>query len=106
MLLNEANKDKISLNKLIELTSINPAKRFKIKNKGLIKENYDADLVILDVNLKKEVKREELYTKCGWSPFEGRLLMGWPIITIVNGNIVYNNGVIYEKIKGKEVMFY
>src|SRR3989338_576690 len=67
LLLDAANRKKITLQQVIELTSKNPAKIFKIKNKGEIKEGYDADLTVIDLNLKKQVKSDELFTKCKWS---------------------------------------
>jgi len=104
LLLDAYNKNKISLKKIIELTAENPAKIFGIRNKGKIKKGYDADLVVVDLELEKEVRNENLFTKCGWSPFNGLKLKGWPIMTIVNGNIVFENRKIND-IKGMEVSF-
>jgi len=104
LLLDAVNKKKLTLQQVIDLTSKNPAKIFKIKNKGAIKESYDADLVVIDMNLEKEVKADELLSKTKWSPFEGKVLKGWPIITIVRGNIVYDKGNIFE-IKAEEVKY-
>ena len=102
LMLDAVNKEKLSLQKLVELCCHNPAKIFKIKNKGHLEEGYDADLVIIDMNLEKEVKNEELFTKCGWSPFNGWKLKGWPVMTIVNGKIVFEEGKIND-IKAKEI---
>ena len=104
LMLDAVNKNRISLQKVIELCCHNPAKIFKIANKGYIAEEYDADIVIVDMNLEKEVKNEELFTKCGWSPFSGKVLKGCPVIAIVNGKIVYENGNVYD-IKAREVEF-
>jgi dihydroorotase len=105
LLLHASNNKKIELQKIIELCCENPAKIFKIKNKGFIKEGFDADLTIIDLNLEKEVKNGELFTKCGWSPFDGWNLKGWPTTTIVNGNIIFNNGKI-NNIVAKEVSYH
>lgn len=113
LLLNAVNEGRISLKKVQELCCENPAKIFGIKNKGFIKEGYDADLVILDLEMERIVENEKLFTKCKWSPFAGKKLKGWPIMTIVNGNIVYSysNSEGHEKIvlnkdyKGKEVIY-
>lgn len=109
LLLDAVNKKLIMLKKVQELCCENPANIFGIKNKGFIKENYDADLVIIDLNLEKVIKNNELFTKCRWSPFNGRKLKGWPVMTIVNGNIVYNynnsKAIISTIFKGKEVIF-
>ena len=65
---------------------------------ALIKDAY------IDLDLKKEVKNDELVTKCKWSPFDGWKLKGWPTHTIVNGNIIFENGNI-NKINGKGVSY-
>ena len=104
LMLDAVNRGKLTLQKLVEMTSRNPAKIFGIQNKGLLKVGYDADLVIIDMNLKKKVKNSELLTKCGWSPFNNKILKGWPIITIVNGNVVYGNSRIND-IKAREIRF-
>jgi dihydroorotase len=104
LLLNAVNEKKLTLKKLVQLCCENPAKIFKIKNKGFIKEGFDADLAIIDLELEKEVKNNELFTKCKWSPFDGWKLKGWPAATIVNGNIVFDNGKI-NKLRAKEVSY-
>ncbi|MBI4150207.1 dihydroorotase [Candidatus Woesearchaeota archaeon] len=105
LLLNEVNNGNLSLTKVVELTSINPAKIFGIKNKGFIKEGFDADLTIIDLNMVKRVNNDELFTKCKWSPFHGWKLQGWPVTTIVNGNVVFHDGEVNERYHGKEVQF-
>jgi dihydroorotase len=105
LLLNEVSKGRIDLKKIIELVCENPARLFKIKNKGKIEEGYDADLVLVDMSLEKEVINEEMESKCGWTPFVGKNLTGWPVSTIVSGNIVYNSLEINEQFKGKEINY-
>ncbi len=105
LLLNSSNNKKITLKKIIHLCCENPARIFKIKNKGFIKESFDADLTIIDLNLEKEVKNGELFTKCQWSPFDGWKLKGWPVMTIVNGNVIFENGKI-NKVSANEVSYY
>ncbi|MBD3309957.1 amidohydrolase family protein [Candidatus Woesearchaeota archaeon] len=104
LLLDAFNKRNISLSRIVELTSRNPARIFGLRNKGSISPGYDADLCILDLNMKKKVRNDELHTKCGWSPFDGWILKGWPMATIVNGNIVFEKGDIFD-IKAKEVEY-
>ena len=104
LLLHASNNKKIELKKIIQLCCENPAKIFKIKDKGFIKEGFDADLTIIDLNLEKEVKNDELFTKCKWSPFNGWKIKGWPVTTIVNGKIIFDNGKI-NNIAAKEVLY-
>ena len=104
LLLNALNEKKLILKKIIQLCCENPAKIFKIKNKGFIKEGFDADLTIIDLNLEKEIKNNELFTKCKWSPFDGWKLKGWPVVTIINGNLVFEYGKI-NNIVANEVTY-
>ena len=105
LLLNAVNNKKLTLQKVVELISEAPAKIFGIRKKGFIKEGYNADLVFVDMELEKEVRNENLFTKCRWSPFNGLKLKGWPVMTMVNGNLIYEDNKINEGIKGKEVVF-
>lgn len=104
LLLDAFNKNMITLQKIMELCCQNPARIFRIKNKGFLKEGFDADLVIVDLEKRQAVRNDDLLTKCKWSPFEGKILKGWPVATIVNGNVVYENGEIID-IKAKEVRY-
>ncbi|MFH1439776.1 MAG: dihydroorotate dehydrogenase electron transfer subunit [Candidatus Woesearchaeota archaeon] len=121
LLLNEINRGieaRITLKKVQQLCCENPAMIIGIKNKGFIKEGYDADLVVVDMEKEKIIKNKELLTKCRWSPFEGMKLKGWPVMTIVDGSIVFDDmnscddmnnndekNKICESVKGKEVIF-
>jgi dihydroorotase len=102
LLLNAVSERKLTLQKMVELVSTNPAKIFRLNNKGLIKEGYDADLTVVDMRLIKTVKDENMHSKCGWTPYNGMSLRGWPVATIVGGNIVYD-GAIHSEHRGREV---
>jgi len=102
LMLNAVNEGKISLARVQKLTSENPAKIFGIKNKGKIQVGYDADLTIIDMEKEQKVQNKDMLTKCKWTPFDGMKLKGWPVMTIVNGNIIYDNGKINE-ILAKEI---
>ncbi|MUG94441.1 dihydroorotase [Scytonema sp. UIC 10036] len=81
------------------------AKAYSIPNKGVIAPGYDADLVLVDLNTYHPVRPEELLTKCGWSPFEGWNLTGWPVVTIVGGQTVYEKGKLYTEVRGQALTF-
>ncbi len=81
------------------------AAAYCIPNKGAIAPGYDADLVLVDLNSRKKVRREELVTKCGWSPFEGWDLTGWAVTTIVGGEIVYHQGKLNTESRGRALTF-
>ena len=83
----------------------NPAKLFKVENRGFIKEGYYADLVLIDNSNSWTVSKENILYKCGWSPFEGIDFSSKITHTFVNGNLMFNNGVFNEDIKGKRLEF-
>jgi len=105
VMLNHVNEGKLSLQQLINLVCENPVRIFGIKNKGFIKENYDADFTIVDMNKKILIKDENIQSKCGWSPFNGVEFKGTPEATIVNGKIKMQNGKILGEAEGKPLEF-
>jgi dihydroorotase len=105
VMLTQAQQGKCTIAQVSHWMSTAVAKAYNIPNKGLIAPGYDADLVLVDVNNYRPVLREELLTKCGWSPFEGWNLTGWPVVTIVNGQIVYEKGKVNPDIRGKALVF-
>ncbi|MDJ0728913.1 MAG: dihydroorotase [Crocosphaera sp.] len=105
LMLTQAMAGKCSVSQVSHWMSTKPAEAYKIPNKGLIKPGYDADLVLVDLDNYCPVLREELQTKCAWTPFEGWNLTGWPVITIVGGNIVYERGKLNTEIRGKALRF-
>lgn len=99
------NKDKISMEKIVEKMCHNPAKIFKIENRGFIKEGYFADLVLVNPHMPWSVKKENIIAKCGWSPFEGVSFKSRVTHTFVNGKLVYANGKVKDIIAGERLTF-
>ena len=104
-MLNHVNDKKLSLNQLINLVCENPVKIFGIKNKGFIKEGYDADFTIVDMNKKIVVKNENIESKCGWSPFNSFEFKGTPVSTIIAGKIKMQDGKILGEPEGTPLKF-
>lgn len=96
---------KISVEKIVEKFCHNPAKIFKIRNRGFIKEGYYADLTIVNSHSPWNVQKENILYKCGWSPFEGTNFKSRIMHTFVNGKHVYNNGKIKPGIFGQRLLF-
>ncbi|GIN39663.1 allantoinase [Heyndrickxia oleronia] len=91
-------KRNLPLEKIVELTATNPAKLFKLENKGTIAPNYDADITIVNLNESFELKKEDLFYRHQHSPYVGKTYQGKVKTTIVNGQIVFENGkIIAEK---------
>ncbi|MBO5710754.1 MAG: amidohydrolase family protein, partial [Rikenellaceae bacterium] len=82
-----------------------PAELFLIKDRGYIKAGYYADIAIVDPNKPTIVSKENIYSKCGWSPLEGTKLSSSVETTIVNGHIVYDKGEFNLSSKGKALEF-
>lgn len=84
--------DLLDLPTVVRMTSENPAKIYGIEGKGGIQLGNDADLILVDLYGKKKVERSMLQSKCGWSPFEGELLQGWPVHVLLRGEVVIRDG--------------
>lgn len=104
-ILEKVKEGVISIEKAVEKMSHNPAKLFQIEKRGFIKEGYYADLVLIDPNKSQTVSKENILYKCGWSPFEGTTFSSTITHTFVNGNLIYNEGVFNNEIKGKRLTF-
>jgi dihydroorotase len=104
-ILEKVKEGVISIEKAVEKMSHNPAKLFQIEKRGFIKEGYFADLVLIDTNKPQIVSKDNILYKCGWSPFEGTIFSSSITHTFVNGNLIYNNGIFNDKIKGKRITF-
>ena len=105
VMLNHINDGKLSLEQLINSVCENPVSIFGIKNKGFIKEGYDADFTIVDMNKVIEIKNEKIESKCGWSPFHGYKFKGTPVSTIIAGEIKMREGKIIGKPSGLPMEF-
>ncbi len=105
VMLTQAKQGKCTVAQVAHWMSKAVADAYLIPNKGVIAPGYDGDLVLVDLENYKPVLRAELQTKCGWSPFEGQNLTGWPQVTIVGGQIVYERGQLYPEVRGEALKF-
>ena len=105
VMIDHVNNGKLTLNQLINLMCENPCRIFGIKNKGFIKEGFDADLTIVDMKKEVTIKNEMIASKCGWTPFNNYKVKGFPVGTIVNGILVMSDGKILVESKGKPLSF-
>ncbi|HVT27920.1 MAG TPA: amidohydrolase family protein, partial [Lacipirellulaceae bacterium] len=105
LLLNEVNRGRCTLQHVVQWMCDAPARVWDIVGKGRIAVGYDADLVLVDMNLTQMVRNEEQVAKCGWSPWHGEQLTGWPVHTWVMGHEVYNRGRFNLVHRGREAVF-
>jgi dihydroorotase len=92
LMLNEVHQGRCTLEQVVRWMCDAPARVWDIVNKGRIAVGYDADLVLVDLERSEEVRNERQVTKCGWSPWHGVRLTGWPVRTWVMGREVYRDG--------------
>ena len=105
VMLDHVNNGKLTLQQLINLMCENPCRIFGIKNKGYLKEGFDADLTITDMNKEVTIKNEMIASKCGWTPFNNHKVKGFPVGTIVNGHLVMSDGKVILESKGTPLKF-
>ncbi len=105
LMLQYVSEGKISIEKMVEKMCHAPAQCFQISKRGYIREGYFADLVLVKLNKPYNVTKGNILYKCGWSPFEGHTFPSTIETTIVNGNVVYENGVVNNTIKGARLLF-
>ena len=105
LMLDRVNRDLCTLPEVVYWMSESPAIIYKMHGKGRIEVGQDADLVLIDMSLKKKVTNGKLHTRVNWSPFDGMELQGWPVRTIVNGQTVFLNGEVNKSVRGKEICF-
>jgi dihydroorotase len=96
LMLNAVNENKLSLKRMVELVSENPARIFGLKNRGYIKEGFQADITVVDMGEKYTIKDEAQFSKCGWTPYHGFEVQGKPVKTFVNGVLKYDNGKFFD----------
>lgn len=99
------HQGKISLEKMVQKMSHNVADMFDVDRRGYIREGYFADLVLVDLDKPNTVNKENIWYKCGWSPFEGHTFKSSVTHTFVNGHLAYNNGTIDESQLGERLIF-
>lgn len=95
----------IPLEKIVEKMCHNPAALFNIKNRGFIREGYYADLCIVDPNRPWTVSKDNIIYRCGWSPLEGTTFRSKVRKTLVNGTIVFDDGIVNEEYRGRRLKF-
>ncbi|HEY4233910.1 MAG TPA: dihydroorotase [Lacipirellulaceae bacterium] len=105
LMLNEVRAGHCTLQQVVHWMCDAPARVWDIVGKGRIAVGYDADLVLVDLERSEEVRNERQVTKCGWSPWHGAQLTGWPVRTWVMGREVYRDGQFLTDGGGQEAQF-
>jgi dihydroorotase len=105
LMLDHMNAGRLTLQRLVDLTSAGAARLFGLTGKGRIAAGYDADFSIVDLDAEWTVTSDWLASRCGWSPFEGMRLKGRPIGTIIRGNRVMWDAELIGSPTGAPIRF-
>ena len=105
VMLDWCSKGALPLETVVKMTSETPAGLYGVDGKGRISPGFDADIAIVDLDASFEVNQSWLKAKCGWSPFEGRILTGRPVHTLVGGTVCVRDGELLGEPSGKMVRF-
>jgi dihydroorotase len=105
LMLDAARRGLCTLEQIVNWMCAAPARVWDIVGKGRIEEGYDADLVLVDLGRQATIHNTDQVTKCGWSPWDGVTLTGWPVRTWVMGRTVFADGRIDATVRGIEARF-
>jgi dihydroorotase len=105
LMLTEMKAGRCTLAEIQKWMCHGPAEAYGIRHKGKILEGWDADLTLVDMEHARPVRNEEMFTRVRWSPFNGRVLTGWPIYTIVGGQVAFDRGKIRDGVHGRPLIF-
>lgn len=105
LMLNFVHEKKINLSLLVELMNINPSKYYKIENKGGLEVGKDADFTVVDLKKERTIENSWIKSKTGWTPFDKKKVVGWPVITIIHGQIVMKDDEVIGQPQGQAMSF-
>ncbi|MEL6872599.1 MAG: amidohydrolase family protein [Pseudomonadota bacterium] len=106
-MLNHVAEARLSLERLVDLTSHGPARLFGIAGKGRIAVGNDCDLTIVDLKRQETITNDWIASRCGWTPYDGVRVTGWPVGTVVRGEkVVWDGAITGTTGKGQPVSFH
>jgi dihydroorotase len=105
LMLNQVNTNKANLPDVARWMCEAPAQLYGVPRKGRLETGYDGDLVLVDMQKKRTISNENVRSRCGWTPYEGFEVQGWPVLTAVLGEPVFRDGEIIDGVRGRELTF-
>jgi dihydroorotase len=105
IMLNHVNAGRLSLNRMVDLMCAGPARVYGAVGKGRIAAGYDADFTLVDLKHQRRIEDSWIVSPCGWTPFAGMDITGWPVSTIIRGNVVMRDDTVLGAPIGKLVKF-
>ncbi|HZZ36856.1 MAG TPA: dihydroorotase [Caulobacteraceae bacterium] len=105
IMLTHVAKGRLTLERLVDMTSHGPQRLFGLAGKGRLAEGYDADLTLVDLKARRTISHAEMATRAGWTPFDGFEAHGWPVATVIRGHTVMRDGEVIAPGSGEPVRF-
>jgi len=105
IMLDHVNASRLTLERFVDLTSAGPKRLFGIARKGRVAVGYDADFTVVDLKRTETITNAWIASKCGWTPYDGVTVTGWPVGTVVRGNVVMWEGALETPARGEVVRF-
>jgi dihydroorotase len=105
IMLDHVNAGRLTLARFVDMTSAGPARLFQTALKGRIAVGYDADFTVVDMKMRETIRNEWIASKCGWTPYDGKDVTGWPVGTIVRGQRIMWEGSLAAPSRGEAVLF-
>ena len=105
VMLNHLNEGRLSLLRLVDLTSAGPARIFGLEGKGRIAVGFDADLTLVDLSAKRRISNDWIASVAGWSPYDGKDITGWPMATVIGGQCVMRDDELLGEPTGQPFRF-
>ncbi|OAN48899.1 dihydroorotase [Magnetospirillum moscoviense] len=105
IMLDHVHHGRLSLERFVDLTSAGPSRIYNLAGKGRIALGYDADFTIVDLKAKRTITNRWIVSRCGWTPFDGKKVTGWPLATIIRGHIVMREDSLIGDPMGAPVRF-
>jgi dihydroorotase len=105
IMLDHVSKMRLTLERFVDMTSASPRRLFGIARKGRIAVGYDADFTIVDMKRVETITNDWIASKCGWTPYDGVAVTGWPVGTIVRGDVVMWDGALAAPSLGEVIRF-
>jgi dihydroorotase len=105
VMLTHVAEGRLSLERLVDLTSHGAQRVFNIAGKGRMAKGWDGDLTIVDLKARRVFRHEDAASRCGWTPFDGMEMKGWPVATIIRGRVVMREDEVIAPALGRPVRF-
>ncbi len=105
VMLDHVNAGRLSLQRFVDLMCEGPHRLFQIAGKGRIAQGYDADFTVVDLKARRTITNEWIASRCGWTPYDGMPVTGWPVMTIVRGRPVMREDEILGPAPGRPMRF-